>query len=173
MATFWTYPNLISQYVEPGAEDVHISWNDVRPDAIISNDKLNLVTTKNLFHIARSPKTDLTTKTFFLKATGFNFQNIPGTISGIELRLTGNRRGRIMDETVQLLLDDELVGENKATPDIKMTKTYGSSEDLWTSNITISDINKSTFGIILRFKSHPKWPHSDPMLLNCIELRIH
>ena len=53
MATFWTYPNTIAQYVETGAEDNHISWNNISLGDIISNDKLSVVTNKNLYHIAR------------------------------------------------------------------------------------------------------------------------
>jgi hypothetical protein len=173
MATFWTYPNTIAQYVETGAEDNHISWNNISLGDIISNDKLSVVTNKNLYHIARSPKHDLVTKTFFLKITNFKFQNLPVAISGIEMRLTANRRGRIMDDTVQLLLNDEPIGDNKASLEILQTKIYGSPTDLWNANLTISDLNKNNFGLLLRFKSHIKWPHSDPIFVNCVELRIH
>lgn len=173
MATFWTYPNKISQYAESGAEEAHISWNNIGPEATAINDKTSLVTSKNLYHIARSPKSDLMTKTYFLKATGFNFQNMPASLSGIELRLTTNRRGRIMDDTVQLLLNEESIGDNRAEFDMPMIKIYGGPNDLWNTNLNINDVQKNNFGVLLRFKSHMKWPHSDPMLVNCIELRIY
>lgn len=173
MATNWTYPNQISQYSEEGAEEQHISWSNLGVEAITVNDKLNLVTTKNLYHIARSPKHDLTTKTYFLQVSNFKFQNLPATISGIELRLSVNRRGRISDDVVQLMLDNVPIGDNKAGVEITQNKIYGSPTDMWNTSLTNEDLQKSHFGILMRFKSHPKWPHSDPMFVNSVELRIY
>lgn len=173
MASFWTYPNLISQSVEAGAEDIHIPWGNLTAEYTRTTDKTSIVTSKNLYHIARSPKHNLMTKTYFLRASGFRFENLPLTISGIELRINGNRRGRIMDDTIALMMDDQPLGENKATSQIPMTAIYGSSTDTWKAELTIDDISNLKFGVMLRFKSHDKWPHSDPMLINSIELRIH
>lgn len=173
MTTNWTYPNQVTQSVEEGAESVHISWNNLNVENIIYQDKLHISTEKNLYRIARSPKHDLTTKTYFLKFTNFNFENVPDPISGIELRLNTNRRGRVMDETVQLLFNNQPIGDNKAILEISQNKIYGSSNDIWNSNLTRQQIIDKNFGIILRFRSHVKFPHSDPMLVNCVEMRIH
>lgn len=173
MATFWTNANEISQHAEEGADNIHIAWSNIGTEALTFNDKFSIVTSKNLYHIARSPKHDLMTKTYFLKLTNFNFQNTPASISGIELRLTSNRRGRIADDTVQLLLDNLPIGENKAVPEISANKIYGSETDMWGTQLTQAQITQRTFGVLLRFKSHPKWPHSDPMFVNCVELRIY
>lgn len=173
MATYWTSAGNISQYAEEGADNAHISWSNIGTEPVILNDKFSIVTSKNLYHIARSPKHDLMTKTFFLKLTDFRFQNLPATISGVELRIMANRRGRIVDDTVQLLLNGQLIGDNKAGSEISVNKIYGSSTELWNSSLTADQIAQSSFGVLLRFKSHPKWPHSDPMFVNCVELRIH
>jgi hypothetical protein len=113
------------------------------------------------------------TKTYFLKVSGFRFENLPVTLSGIELRINGNRRGRIMDDTIALMMDNQPLGENKATSEIPMTAIYGSPTDTWRAELTIDDISNPNFGVMLRYKSHNKWPHSDPMLINSIELRIY
>lgn len=173
MSTYWTYPNKVSQSVEEGAQEVHVPWSDLDVVSIILNDKVSLSTSGSLYHIARSPKHDILSKTFYLKLTDFKFQDAPATLSGIELRIDANRRGRIMDETVQLLLDDQIIGENKASTDITPNNLYGSPTDKWDTNLTMEQISKSSFGVVLRFKSHPKWPHKDPILINRVELRIH
>lgn len=172
MTTFWTYPNEISQYAEEGAESVHIAWNN-NIENIISNDKLSIITEKNLYHISRSPKHDLVTKTYYLKLKNFQFQNVPLTISGIELRLTTNRRGRIMDDTIQLVYNDQIIGNNKSITEVNNTMIYGSATDKWNTNLTHEEVSNKNFGLLLRFKSHIKYPHSDPMFVNCVEMRIH
>lgn len=173
MATNWTYPNIVSQHAENGANEVHVSWNNIDIESVINNDKLNILTSENLFRIARSPKSDLTTKTYFLKFKNFNFINVPEIISGIELRLITNRRGRVMDDTIQLIHGDNILGNNKADHEILQNKIYGSATDLWNSNITKNQILDKNFGILLRFKSHNKFPHKDPMFLNSVEMRIY
>jgi hypothetical protein len=173
MASFWTYPNLLSQSVETGAEEIHIPWGNLTAEYTRTTDKSSIVSSKNLYHIARSPKHNLMTKTYFLNASGFRFENLPTTLSGVELRINSNRRGRIMDDTIVLLMGDQPLGENKATDEISMTSLYGSPTDTWRAELTIDNIINPNFGVMLRYKSHNKWPHSDPMLINSIELRIY
>jgi hypothetical protein len=160
MTTEWTSPTTFSQYAEEGAESVHVQWDD------------KLTSTNGcLEHIARSPKHDLRTKTYYLKATGFNFQNLPDTISGVELRLSVKRRGRVTDETISLVINDQ-VSENRATLDLSPTKMYGSETDTWALSMSLEDLN-SEFGVLLRFQSHPQWPHKDAAFIDAVELRIH
>jgi hypothetical protein len=163
MTTNWATPSTIIQAAEEGAESVHISW-----------DTQSISTTEPLYHIARAPKHDLKSKTYFLTFSGFNFIGLPDTLTGIELRLTAKRRGRVMDETIQLCLDNNLVGDNKASRSLDVTKLYGGENDLWnTENLSITDITSPTFGVKLRFQSHPDWPHRDPILISAVELRIY
>ena len=137
MTTAWTSPTIITQYAEEGAESVHVPW---------VNTSMPLSTNGSLEHIARSPKHDIRTKTYYLKFTGFNFENLPQTISGIELKLDVSRRGRVTDETV----------------------------DLWAmENLLLTDVEDNNFGVVIRFQSHPHWPHKDHAFVNAVELRIH
>jgi len=175
MTTAWTLPTIVTQYVEPGGEESHIPWNEIDGfSALKTLDARNIQTQGALQHIARSPKHDITNKTYYIRATGFVFRNLPETVSGIELRLTTQRYGRATDDTVELCLNGENIGENHATLHIAPIKIYGSSSDVWKADtLTIDDVKDSTFGIVFRFKAHPHWPHRDPVMVDAVELRIH
>jgi hypothetical protein len=174
MTTSWTLPNTILQYSEPGAEQAHVSWDDSDNfNQLRNSDGRFLQSNSYLEHIARSPKTDIKNKTYFLKLTNFNFSQLPDLISGIEVRLRARRYGRATDDTIQLLLNDEVLGDNKATLSINPEKIYGGTSDIWGSSLTLADITDSSFGILIRFKSHPDWPHRDPILVDSVEMRIH
>jgi hypothetical protein len=161
MTTEWTTPATFFQYAEEGAESAHVQWD---PTLTSTNGCLE--------HVARSPKHDLRTKTYYLKATGFTFQSLPETISGIELRLSVKRRGRVTDETISLVVNDQ-PSENRATLDLAPTKIYGSATDLWSlQNVSPADLN-SQFGVLIRFQAHPQWPHKDAAFIDAVELRIH
>ena len=161
MTTPWTNPTTLTQYAEEGAESVHVQWDN------------SLKSTNGcLEHIARSPKHDLRTKTYYLKATGFNFQNLPETISGVELRLSVKRRGRVTDETISLVINDQ-VSENRATLDLAPTKLYGNETDVWAmENLSIETLDNN-FGVVIRLQAHLHWPHKDPAFIDAVELRIH
>jgi len=173
MTTQWTIPTLITQYAEEGADTVHIPWD--KGDSVIQEGGYRSFGTLGaLYHIARSPKLDLVTKTYYVNATGFNFTNLPETISGIEVRIKTKRAGRVTDDTVQLCLDDNLIGENKATLNLSAIKIYGNSNDKWTvDNISLQNVQNSSFGVAIRFQSHPQWPHRDAAYIDLIEMRIH
>jgi len=162
------FPTTFYQYAEEGGESVHIRWDETK-----FNSQVKIGTQGVLSHLARSPKTDLRNKTYYLKVQGFDFSSIPDTINGIEVVLTTDRRGRVTDETVQLVINDQVVSENKATLNLDPIKTYGSSTDLWgLETISQQDIN-SSFGLLMRFQSHPHFPHRDGMFIRGIEVRIH
>ena len=176
MTTEWTFPTIISQYPEPEAESAHIQWDDSKGYYAIQNrdDKQSLMTNGTLYHFSRSPKTDIRTKTYFLKVQGFNFLNLPVVLSGIELRLSTNRFGRITDETIQLCMGNELLGDNLADLILDPIKVYGSGTHLWNiKNLSITDIQNPNFGVVIRFQSHPQYPHRDGAYINAVELRIH
>ena len=173
MTTKWTFPIICSQYAEEGAEDFHISWDSSSFSSIRSNDSNSLGTMGTLEHSARSPKHDITNKTYFLKITGFNFNQLPTALTGIELSLTMKRGGRITDETVSLCIRDTLIGTNKASLDLNPIKVYGGATDRWDTNLTIADLTEPSFGVVLRFQSHPHWPHRTGAFIDAVELRIH
>lgn len=172
MTTSWTLPTNVIQYAENGAESAHISWNYI--DNIKDLDNRSAHSNGTLSHIPRSPKIDIRNKTYYIRATGFNFQNIPDTVAGIEVRLNARRYGRATDDTIALCLNEAAIGDNHATLPISPIKIYGSSSDLWGStNLTLSNIQDPSFGIIFRFQAHPNWPHRDPVLVDSVEMRIH
>ena len=177
MSTKWTLPTIIMQYDDPGAEEgvelSNIRWDDSQNFSQLTfvSDE-TLTTSGNLQHIARAPKVDITTKTFYLKLCGFNFENLPSVLSGIQLRLTMNRKGRITDETVQLCLNNESIGDNLGTLGLEPIKFYGDGENTWKTNLSIEDITNPTFGVILRFQAHPRYPHRDGAYINRVELQI-
>lgn len=174
MTSNWALPRTVSQYAEEGGEVAHISWLEIDGfSSLKNNDNRSIKTTHDLFHIARDPKHDITQKTYFLKVTNFDFQSLPTTITGIEAKLTMNRYGRITDDTVQLCLNDQLIGTNQANLVLDPIKTYGGDNILWDTNLTIADISQPSFGIVLRFQSHPRWPHRCSPLIDTVELRIH
>lgn len=170
MTTAWTNPTIVEQYSETGAESIHIPWKTDEILAVTNPSSDTLGLNGVLTHIARSPKYDITNKTWFVRATGYNFVNLPNVISGIEFRLTTKRAGRITDDTIQLCSNGQLIGENRADLIVDPIKIYGGSLDLWsTSSITID----STFGVVIRFQSHPHYPHKDSAYIQALELRIH
>ena len=173
MNSNWALPTSVTQYAEPGADN-HVSWVDDNEFYSLKNlDGRSIKTSRDLLHIAVQPRHDLVEKTYFLKIVGFNFINLPTTLSGIEMKLTMNRYGRISDETIQLCLNNELIGDNKTDFDLAPIKIYGSDIDKWNANITIADIQRPSFGVILRFRSHPNWPHKSSALIDAVELRVH
>lgn len=172
--TNWALPTTVVQYAESGAEDIHVSWLDI--DNFNNIKTLNgkyIKTSRDLVHIARDPKHDIVEKTYYLRLTGFSFESLPATISGIQFKINMNRFGRISDDTIQLCLNGSGIGDNLADTGLSPIKTYGDSSSLWNSNLTISDIQNPDFGILLRFKSHPNWPHKSSCLIDSAELRIY
>lgn len=174
MATIWTIPSNISQYPEEGADNFHIRWvSSTNFNELSMLDGKSLKTERDLIHIARDPKHDITDKTYYLKLTNFKFSNLPNILSGIELKMSINRFGRITDDTVQLILNNQLIGENIANLNLDMKKIYGTSSDLWGTNLTVESLNDPSFGVVLRFKSHPNWPHKSSPFIDAIEIKIH
>lgn len=171
MTTNWTLPSIIEQYAEPGGEDAHISW--VNFSGLASLDGKSTKTSRDLTHIAVDERHDLTNKTYYLKLTNFNFTRLPETLSGIEVRVSMNRGGRITDETVQLCINNNLIGDNQASLEMSPIKIYGSDASKWNTQLTMNDIQNSTFGVVIRFQSHPRWPHKSSPLIDAVELRIH
>lgn len=173
MNSNWALPTSVTQYAEEGAT-THVSWVDTNNFySLKNNDGRSIKTSRDLLHIAVQPRHDLVEKTYFLKITGFNFINLPSTLSGIEMRLTMNRYGRISDETIQLCLNNNLIGDNQTDFSLDPIKTYGSDVDIWNAAITIADVQRPEFGVILRFRSHPNWPHKSSALIDAVELRVH
>lgn len=174
MTTNWAFPTVIDQYSESGAENIHISWQEIdNYRSLRFNDGKRVKTTRDLLHIARDPRHNTKEKTYFLKLTEFNLNNIPTNPTGIELKINMNRFGRITDDTVQLIYNNEVIGENKADRNLDLIKIYGNDNDLWGINLNNVNLADSSFGVVIRFQSHPDWPHKCTPFIDAVELRIH
>ena len=174
MTTPWAFPNTVTQYAESGAENIHVPWEEVDSFSALKSFNLkNIKTTRDLVHIARDPRHDILEKTYYLKATNFSFINVPHSLSGIEMRLSMNRFGRITDDEIFLCLNNVTIGVNQADNILTPNKIYGSDIDKWNTTLTSTDFQNTTFGVIVRFKSHPQWPHKCSALIDAIELRLH
>jgi len=174
MASNWALPNTIIQYAESGFENIHVAWDNSRQFSPLKNkDGIHTKTVRDLIHIARDPKHDIVEKTYFLKLTGFNFTNIPIFLSGIEVKVTMNRYGRITDDEINLCLNNETIGTNQADRELSPIKIYGGQSYLWETGLTIADLSNSSFGCVFRFQSHPNWPHKCSALIDAVEIRVH
>ncbi len=169
----WYYPTKIVQYAEqPDEQTGHIPWTNPETLSILGS---NYITTDGfVYRTSRYPKADLTTKTYFLQATVCLFENLTDPIKGIELKLDADRGGRVMDETVQLCLKGQLIGENQANTEVRRDKVYGGETDMWgLKALSPNSVMHNQFGVWLRFKSHDDFPHYSAVTISSIQLRVH
>ena len=171
MTTPWFYPYAITQYAEVPQ---HVSWagSENNYADLRDNDGAFLSTTRELLHIANPTVNNIKMKTWYLYLTDFRLTNIPAEVSGVQVEIDMKRGGRITDETVQLRYQDQFIGENRADYLLDNRKVYGSDSDLWSTIITPSMLADSSFGLGIRFQSHPAWPHREHPMLNYIRLRV-
>lgn len=189
------YPRTIVQYAE--YPDTDISWSNNQVDLSIKDDptynfadpdkgagqKNVIQSVKHLMHIpnpTRGPKLD---KTYYLKCTNFQFNtgDLPDAITGIELRIDAQRYGRVVDDTVCLVYNGEVISENKtnlsAIREGHLTngniQTYGGMFDNWGVELTPEMLANGSFGVLLRFASNPLYPHKDSIEVFRILIKVH
>lgn len=172
MPTSWYYSNNINQF---GEIPQHAQWVDDGTGFYNARfpDGASIGTVLPLLHIANTVVKDIKNKTYYINFTNFNIIDSPSIISGVELELAMNRGGRITDELVQLTYNQQVIGENKANYNLDVNKIYGGANDLWSANLTPDIVADSTFGITLRFQSHPSWPHKSTPMIEYIRIRIY
>jgi len=189
------YPRSIVQYAE--FPEMNISWSNNEVDSTIADNpsynladpstgagNRNVITTiKPLTHVSnptRGPKLD---KTYYLKCTNFMARGIPNTPTGITLTLTTQRNQKIVDDTICLIYNGEIISDNKTNLSagpysidghmkIENVATYGGPDDLWGAAITKEILMDPSFGVLLRFASNPMRPHKEGMLVYQITLEI-
>ena len=171
MTTNWAFAGTIIQEAEIIQ---HAKWRGEETGfSGIKTDLYGAINTEtDLYHIANPTVNDIKTKTYYLYLTNFNLINVPDVIAGVEVVIAMNRKGRITDETVQLRYNNEFIGRNLADFKLDQTKTFGSSTDYWSCELTKAMINDPSFGLGIRFQSHPSWPHRDSPMINYIKLRV-
>ena len=184
------YPNTITNV--PAVNDVigipSIDWN-FTPTVI--SDYAEAVSSKPLYTISGLWMEKFLSNTSQLWCTNFNIPNTGGTVVGIEFQLKMQRAARIEDLVIQLVNNNQLIGNNYAstinpvqsdmytseftTPvnPVGDYNIYGSSTDLWgTTGLTSSDIANTSFGIAISFKSNVIYPHRDLAYVSQVGLRI-
>jgi hypothetical protein len=171
------FPTIVNQL----GEEPNIAWLAVGYDGnttVTSSKKIR--TSMDLKHIANPASGPIRDSTNTLIYTGFEIPNL-GTISGIELRIVGQRNGRISDETIQLTYQDSAIGRNnfyyetdeEGRLPLFNDTVYGGPEDLWGSEITADMLQDPSFGVILKFQSHPYYPHSSGMIIETVSLTVY
>lgn len=171
MPTAWFYPNIVTQSCEI---EEHVPWINENDFLFLKHaDGIYVTLSKPLLHISNSVVNDVKMKTYYLNLSDFRITGLPNTISGIEVEVNMNRGGRITDETVQLTYQDQIIGKNYADFDLSPKKLYGGSSDLWSIQLTASEIASSDFGIKIRFQSHPSWPHCEYAKIDYVRLRAY
>jgi hypothetical protein len=171
MPTPWFLSTTVEQYAE---DPSHIKWDGVDEFYGFGNPEFsNLRSATDLLHISDPTVNDIKMKTWYLVASGFNPTNVPATISGLEVKLIAKRHGRITDDTVQIRVNGDIIGANKANAGLDAEKIYGGQTDDWGNyGIDRSMFLMPSFGILLRFQSHPNWPHRAPVSVNSVSIRI-
>jgi hypothetical protein len=123
---------------------------------------------------------DLRNTTWTLTCTGFNIPLL-NTITGIKLNVKAQRNGRIVDDIIQLTYQGSAIGANNFSyitdsegHFLLLNDTYyGGEFDLWESEVTPSMLTDPSFGIILKFQSHPFYPHNCEMYLDSVSLTVY
>jgi hypothetical protein len=174
MPTSWFYPSVATQFCEA---DVHVPWMHTNTsfttiDLGTEEYEINCIRSAyDLRHISNPLVNDMKMRTYYLVLTGFNWEDLPPTITGIEAYVGIRRTGRITDETVRLY-NGQAIGDNRATADLSNIKTYGSPTDRWdVADLTPGSFDEN-FGLILRYQSHPNWPHQSTPQMDHVQIRV-
>jgi hypothetical protein len=115
--------------------------------------------------------------------------NLP--VLGIEFLLDMNRLARVEDLLIQLILNNELIGDNQASPVdpvqsnmytgdnspllpiISNCNIYGAPNFMWGADtLTSADVADPSFGIVFSFRSNQVYPHRDLVYVKQIGIRI-
>ena len=159
----------------------HVEQISDNPDEEISwlNQDTKWRTARELVHISNPATGDLTDRTYSLVFTNLGIP--PISVTGIELAVSAQRNGRIFEDIVQLTYNGEPIGINNFNYDsdteghlaITNDTLYGSPTDLWGTELTPEIVSDPSFGFILKYQSHPYYPHRQGMLLYSAKLIVY
>ena len=124
---------------------------------------------------------DLRDRTWDIVCTNFNMTVLPSEISGLQLDILGQRNGRIVDDMIQLTYQGLPIGNNNFQYVLDADghfyldnqTTYGGTTDLWGIELTPELLQDPSFGVILKFQSHPYYPHSCGMFLDSVSITVY
>lgn len=166
----WALPKNCTQLAEA---NTHVQWDPNGFEYIKNNDGTFTKTLMPLSHIPNSFAGDRHMKTWYIFLTNFKFNGVvPESLTGIQVNIRMDRGGRVMDDTVQLRLNNQWIGENRATVDLDMSKVYGGPRDNWGIEIKPELLTDPTFGIGVRFRTHVLFPHRTTPLIDSIRIRF-
>jgi hypothetical protein len=176
---FTYYPTQVN--LTSDAPDQEISWQNIPSvnETYLLNSRWKTV--DELTHLSNPATGDLRTRTWASVCTKFNIPLITTEILGISLTINAQRNGRIVDEIIQSTYQGQLIGVNNFSYEtdieghLKLTNktTYGNETDLWGASITKEILNDPSFGVILKFQSHPFYPHQCGMFLDSVCLTVY
>lgn len=170
----YTYqPSQVVSYSE--FPDQEVDWQTIPASGFLANQRWSPV--RSLQHISNPATGDMRDLTFALKCTNFNISDLPDTISGLQLTTQAQRNGRIADEIVQLIYQDQLIGENQVNYLVDIeghftilnTTTYPGP---WGVDLTPDILMDPSFGVMLKFQSHPFYPHNCGLFLDSVSITI-
>jgi hypothetical protein len=154
---------------------LRILWNSQYFNSARFDDGSRISTVAPLHHIPNSFSGDRTMKTWYLQLSGYKL-NVLKPLAGLQLKLHSDRSGRIIEDTVQFMYQNNFVGDNKANRDISQIKYFG-GKDTWgflpvnNTTSTLAILNSSTFAVAVRFQSHPEWPHRESPMVEYVAIR--
>ena len=183
-------PTIVNQVsipneIVPGNDSIDWNFNT----HMISSNAI-AVTKKPLHTISGIWMEKFLSNTSQLWLTGFHFPNTGRTLAGIEFQLNILRSARIEDLLIQLTLNGELIGDNRASTvnpvqsdmytgnlieplnPIGDYNIYGSSSDMWGTELVSSNVADPTFGVVISFRSNIIYPHTDLAYVDQVGLRI-
>ena len=173
------YPHTVELQSE--FPEIEIFWKSTPSRDVNSLLEQRWTTVRSLKHIANPATGNIRERTAALICTNFQMENLPDVITGLELKIIAQRNGRIADEIIQLTYQGQPIGKNNfvyltdSEGHIKITNEtlYGGPEDLWETNLTPEMLMDPSFGVILKFQSHPYYPHSVGMILDSVSLTVY
>lgn len=163
--TNYRFPSIVNQVT---AYDESVTWDDVNE---VTNETVYSQTDVRIYNLAIRDALYRSTMANQLWCTGFGFTGV-GTVVGVELRLITQRLARIQDYTIQLVYNDQLVGENYANLVAENDQLYGGVDDMWGTALTGAQVMDVSFGVMVELGHNRVIPHADTGYIDAIEMRI-
>lgn len=139
----------------------------------------NITSSDNSYTSVVLGSTKLTSET--LQATNFAFALSPfSTINGIVVGFErkASTLNTIRDNHIYLIKSGSLLGNNKVgAPDYWSTTegvvSFGSPTDLWGATLGASDINDSTFGVMIDAQWYSAYSNDETAYVDSIEMTVY
>jgi hypothetical protein len=121
-------------------------------------------------------------KTAQIKLSGWDFSNLPQYIQGMELHISCNKQGRIVEDQCHFVDSNRLVSLDRFKwngqelsyfhADYDNEAYYGGPTDTWGLDFS-QVLLDSNFILNLRYQSNFFFPHRDSIILNTVRLRFY